>query len=45
VLDKGPFVPHEFVEELQVDVHPQGLFKTTPVQQGFTGKYAILFLF
>jgi len=45
VLDKGPFVPQEFEEQLQFEVHPQGLFKTTSVQQGFTGKYAILFLF
>jgi hypothetical protein len=46
VLDKGPLVPQELVEQLpQVHVllHPQGVFTTTLLQQGFKGRYAILF--
>jgi hypothetical protein len=28
-----------------VELHPQGLFKTTSVQQGLTGKYDILLIY
>ena len=48
VLDRCPLVPQELVEQLpQVHVllHPQVVFTTTLLQQGFTGRYAILFCF
>jgi hypothetical protein len=50
LLDKVTLVPHGLsLQPLlgSVELHPQGLFKTTSVQHEFTGKYgyAILLIY
>ena len=42
MLEAVKWVPHGLSLQpplVIVELHPQGLFKTTSVQQGFTGKY------
>ena len=45
VLDKGPLVPQELVLQVHVLLHPQELVEAVLLQQGFTGRYVILFCF